>query len=729
MRQIFMPPVFADPEITRRAAVFRQIVFAELVIVSVITFAAAISEPASRLWFFSVIAFDILFAATGLALCRRGWVDQASAIVIAVSIVLTFVRAPWIGGIHSPALMLLGPFTLMAGILLGKRGGYIAGTVCAALCLGLLAAEEFGVLPAQTIFYGPGTYFFLLMLNIAFVFFLLDVSSRSLQAAFARANRELAQRRLAEQHLGIALDAGQIGIWQGDLKAQQFLTVDERTSLITGLPKDKDGAVRFDAWMNAILSQDRPGFASVIAALNKGTHRAKSEFRILSPDGQIRHLEVTAAPLNDNERQSVLHIGTVIDVTDKKTAMDEREQLVRVLQERVKELRVLHLAGKLLHNRPFEPQVLNELVALLPQGWTYPESCEARITYRDHVASTPGWREKAWRQSARFETSGGTGTVEIVYLHEWQMSNEGPFSAEERLLLTSIVEMLVTYIEIDLRAKEQKLLEHRLRESQKMEAMGKVAGGITHDFNNLLSVILGFANLLHDDLPEGSEQRHFAGRISAACHRGAELVDQIFSFASSGNRERDRIGLIAFLNENEPLVAKMLAKNTSMSVTCPEREIHVRANSVQLSQLITNICKNAGESYGGRPGIVTVALSMPSECEIGKIAVRSHDDHSLLIGVPVPSQAYGCIRVSDNGVGISPDLLKKIFDPFFSTKGKKGSGLGLSIVERVIASQDGFCLIETGVGQGTIFSVYLPRDEIGDEISDEIDCKIDAANG
>lgn len=716
MRQIFTPPVFADPDLTRRAAVFYQMVFAEFAIVCVIAFIAAFTEPASRLWFFSVVAVDILFAVSTLALCRRGWVDPASWILVAINVIMTIARAPWIGGIHSPALMLLGSHTLMAGILLGKRNGYLVGTVCAGLCLGLLAAEEFGMLPAQAVFYGPGTYFFLLMLNMGFVFFLLDISSRSLQAAFRRANSELTQRRQAEQHLGIALDAGQIGIWEGDLKAQQFLTVDERTSLITGLPRGQDGAVSFDALMNAILFQDRPSFAALIGALNKGLQRAKSEFRILRPDGEIRHLEVTAAPLNDHGRQSVLHIGTVINVTDKKTAVDEREQLVRVLQERVKELRVLHLAGVLLHNRPYEPKVLDELVALLPQGWTYPESCEARITYRDHVATTPGWRETAWRQSARFETSGGTGTVEVVYLHEWQVSNEGPFSAEERLLLTSIVEMLVTYIEIDLRAKEQKLLEQRLRESQKMEAMGKLAGGITHDFNNLLSAILGFANLLHDDLPEGSEQRRFAGRIRAASHRGAELVGQIFSFASSGNQQRERIGLIAFLNENESLVAKMLAENTGIAFSRPDREIHVSANSAQLSQLITNICKNAGESYGDQPGIVKIAVSVPSECEIASIAERRHTDHSLLIGVPVPLQAYGCIRISDNGSGISPDLLNKIFDPFFSTKGKKGSGLGLSIVERIIASQDGFCLIETGVGRGTTFSVYLPKDEIRDEI-------------
>ena len=646
-----------------------------------------------------------------LAACRRGRVDLASWIVIAVSIALTTVRAPWIGGIHSPALMLYSAFTLIAGTLLGKHNGYLVGAICALLALALLLTEKLGMLPVQTVFYGPVTYFLLLLLNIGFVFFLLDASTRSLQAAFERASHELAQRQKAEQHFGIALDAGAIGIWEGNLNARQIFMADERASRITGLSRNADGTITFDALMNAILAPDRPKLAAAIGALNAGLPRAKSGFRILRPDGQIRYLEVTAAPLNDHERRSVLHIGTVVDITDKKTAEDERDQLVRVLQERVKELRVLHLAGKLLHNRVFEPKVLDELVALLPQGWTYPENCEARITYRDHVAATPGWRETAWRQSARFETSGGAGMIEVVYLHEWQMSDQGPFSAEEQLLLTAIVEMLVTYIEIDQRDKQQKLLEQRLRDSQKMEAMGKLAGGIAHDFNNLLSAILGFAHLLRGDLAEGSEQHHFAVRIAAACQRGRDMVEQILSFASSGTQKLETIGLVAFLKETEPLVAKMLAANTSISIALPEKEILVRANSAQLSQLVTNICKNASEAYGDGPGIVDVTLAAPDADEIGRIADRSHTDRTRLIGVPMPSQAYGCIRVRDHGSGIAPDLLQKIFDPFFTTKGKRGSGLGLSIVQRIIDSLGGFCQIETGVGQGTTLSVYLPLAE------------------
>ena len=716
MRRFLMPPVFADPEMTRRAVVLYQIVFSEMAIVTAILLGAAFTDPNSHLWFVSVALFDILLTVVVLAICRSGRIGLASWVLIACSIALTTARAPWIGGVRSPALMLYGGFTLVAGILLGKRAGYLVGSICLALCLGMLLAGEFSLLPAQTIFYGSGTYFWLLLLNMGFVFFLMDLSNRSLQAAFRQASSELAQRRKAEQHLDIALDAGEIGIWEGDPKAQQCITVDERITRITGLARNEKGAIGFDAFREIIVSPDWTEIAAAIAALDGRRRHAKAELRIRRPDGEVRCLEITATPLKDSGPQSVRYIGTLVDVTDKKTAADEREQLVQMLQERVKELRVLYLAGQLLRDRAFEPQILDELAALLPQGWTHAENCEARITYGDHVAATPGWRETQWRQAARFETSGGAGLVEIVYLKEFPAAGDagrGPFTVEEGLLLASIVEMLTTYIEIAQRDRRQRLLEQRLRESQKLEAMGKLAGGIAHDITNLLTGIMGYAHLLLGDLPEDSEQHHFARRINAACHRGREIVDQILTFASSGSHALASIGLVAFLKENEPLVGKMLASNTLMSMILPEEEIFVRSNSAQLVQLLINICKNAGDSYNDRPGIVEVLVRAPDTGEVARIADGALKDASRLIGVPMPSQAYGVIRIRDAGSGIAPDVLQRMFDPFFSTKGKRGTGLGLSIVQRIIDSQSGFCLIETAVGVGTTFSIYLLRAEVG----------------
>jgi signal transduction histidine kinase len=153
----------------------------------------------------------------------------------------------------------------------------------------------------------------------------------------------------------------------------------------------------------------------------------------------------------------------------------------------------------------------------------------------------------------------------------------------------------------------------------------------------------------------------------------------------------------------------MLAANTLISMVVPQEEIFVRTNSAQLVQLLINICKNAGDSYNDRPGIVEVLVRMPDAGEIARIADGAYYGHGRLIGVPMSSQAYGCIRIRDAGSGIAPDVLHRMFDPFFSTKGKRGTGLGLSIVQRIIDSQSGFCLIETAVGKGTTFSIYLLR--------------------
>ena len=122
--------------------------------------------------------------------------------------------------------------------------------------------------------------------------------------------------------------------------------------------------------------------------------------------------------------------------------------LVHDLGERVKELRLVHAVARLLQSdRPFNLDLLTELVALLPPAWQYPECCEARIAYGGIEATTRGWRESAWKQSASFATASGDGIIEVVYLVEKPPEAEGPFLAEERTLIESLAEMLEAYLE------------------------------------------------------------------------------------------------------------------------------------------------------------------------------------------------------------------------------------------------------------------------------------------
>jgi len=226
-----------------------------------------------------------------------------------------------------------------------------------------------------------------------------------------------------------------------------------------GLPPTPDRVIRYEDWANQVHPDDLPQQEAALKQLAAGQERRQNrhsvvherrlrEFRILRPDGTLGYVQSAAATVIDNQGQPVRLVGMNLDVTEQKQAEREREKLVHDLGERVKELRLVHAVARLLQSdRPFNLDLLTELVALMPPAWQYPECCEARIAYGGIDATTSGWRESAWKQSASFATASGDGIIEVVYLVEKPPEAEGPFLAEERTLIESLTEMLEAYLD------------------------------------------------------------------------------------------------------------------------------------------------------------------------------------------------------------------------------------------------------------------------------------------
>ena len=258
-------------------------------------------------------------------------------------------------------------------------------------------------------------------------------------------------------------------------------------------------------------------------------------------------------------------------------------------------------------------------------------------------------------------------------------------------------------IERKLGEVQRRSLETQLLQAQKKEALGTLASGIAHDFNNLLGAILGFSGFLRDDAVPGSQSRFFAERIAAACGRGKDIVTQIVTFARTGAQPQTAIELCDLLRECRDLLAA--PAGVTVNFSSPPREIHVRGNAGQILRLVTNLCMNAAESFEGRPGRIVVQLDLPGQSESEAAAAP----HRHSIGRIEAGQAYARIKVSDNGGGIAPAILERIFDPFFTTKGRqRGTGLGLSVVQGIVESHDGFCLVESEPAKGTSFAVFFP---------------------
>lgn len=259
-------------------------------------------------------------------------------------------------------------------------------------------------------------------------------------------------------------------------------------------------------------------------------------------------------------------------------------------------------------------------------------------------------------------------------------------------------EELVREIEAHKKAEEEKrTLEHQLRQAQKMEAIGTLAGGIAHDFNNILSPIIGYSEMIIDDLPSSSPVRTKVEQILMAAVRAKELVRHILTFSRQTEQELMPLELHPIIKESLTLLRASIPSTVEIrqkiDKTCPP----VLADPTQIHQIIMNLCTNAYHAMRENGGVLAVEMS--------QITLDAADCMALNIN---PGR-YVKISVSDTGCGIPKNILDRVFDPYFTTKAPgEGTGLGLSVVLGIVKSYKGEIKIYSEAGKGTTVNVYLP---------------------
>lgn len=247
---------------------------------------------------------------------------------------------------------------------------------------------------------------------------------------------------------------------------------------------------------------------------------------------------------------------------------------------------------------------------------------------------------------------------------------------------------------------EQRLLEERLRHSQKMETVGRLAGGIAHDFNNLLLAIQGYAALLHEHVADRPEGLEALGEIEAAAHRAEVLTRRLLAF---GRRQVLQPRVLHFrdvIQDLRPLLQRMLGERVELVVDLADDLGAVRADRAQLEQVLEHLTANARDAMPDG-GLLTIAAR---NVELRETYLAFHDG-------PPPGK-YLEITVADTGVGMSDEVKAHLFEPFFTTKSQgEGVGLGLSSVYGVIKQSGGEIQVHSTVGEGTTFRMLLPRAE------------------
>jgi len=286
-----------------------------------------------------------------------------------------------------------------------------------------------------------------------------------------------------------------------------------------------------------------------------------------------------------------------------------------------------------------------------------------------------------------------------------------------RLPAGGLIARLTDVTDRNLVQAEKTKLENRLRQVAKMEAIGQLAGGIAHDFSNILSAIMGFARFLEEDLPAGSQEQGFARRILAASERGKRLVDQVLDFAMAKTASQDQVELGTVIRQCEEHLLPALPAGVKLIVESGSETACVTGSAIQLSQIIINLCMNAQDAIGSKGGEIRVHLS---HADAGEIQAAIAGAPGFWTGEIDPERRYACIRVCDTGHGIAAEHLPRIFEPFFTTKGRqRGTGLGLAVVHGAVAAHQGVIQVCSESGAGTTMSIYLPLSEAGSRRSAE----------
>jgi two-component system, cell cycle sensor histidine kinase and response regulator CckA len=253
---------------------------------------------------------------------------------------------------------------------------------------------------------------------------------------------------------------------------------------------------------------------------------------------------------------------------------------------------------------------------------------------------------------------------------------------------------------------DRRQLEEQLRQAQKMDAVGRLAGGVAHDFNNLLMVINGYTEVLLEELDKDGPLHDKVHSIQQAADRAATLTRQLLAFSRKQLLELKVVDVNKVVGDMERLLRPLIGENIELVTRLSTQTGHTRADSSQLEQVIMNLVVNAKDAM----------------LEGGKLTLQSAD---VTVG-PNFSQhrfiqpgRYAVISVSDTGHGMDKETQTRIFEPFFTTKEKgKGTGLGLSTVYGIVKQSNGYVFAQSEIGAGTTFYVYLPRvEDAAEEIS------------
>ncbi|MCC5810415.1 MAG: PAS domain S-box protein [Ectothiorhodospiraceae bacterium] len=514
----------------------------------------------------------------------------------------------------------------------------------------------------------------------------LSVSAYPSDEGLAIYFRDITERRrarealqISEERMKLAARATTDAIWDWN-PDNDTLWWNEGIQILFGYGPDElepDST----SWANRLHPEDRDrAVASVLSAIKGGTDEWVEEYRFRRKDGSYAHVVDKGQIVRGPDGRTIRMVGGMADITERKQYESRLAQQAALLDKARDAIIVLGVDQRIHYWNTGAERLY---------GWSRQEAVGRPL------------RDLLHERSTGFVTA----FSEVLEQGEWygeiaQRTREGNTVMVEGhwTLVTDAAGEPDAVLVINTDISRRLALESQLRQSQRLESVGQLTGGVAHDFNNLLTVILGNADMLVEELPEGSLQQRLAGLMRDAAQRGAELTNRLLAFARRQALEPRAVNVNSLLTDLDGLLRRTLDESIRMETVCAPELSKAFVDPAQLEAALLNLALNARDAMpgGGRLTIET------DEVELAQDYTSQHAD--------VSPGRYVLVAVSDTGIGMQPDLLARAFDPFFTTKDKgRGSGLGLSMVYGFVKQSRGHVKIYSEPGVGTTVKLYLPR--------------------
>jgi two-component system cell cycle sensor histidine kinase/response regulator CckA len=440
-------------------------------------------------------------------------------------------------------------------------------------------------------------------------------------------------------------------------------------------------------FVRCLHPEDRERVLAEHARSHASGEPLRTEYRLVAKDGRVVWLQDEAVVVRDEEGRPLFLQGYLMDITRRKAseqALAERENLLQTIIETEPEcVKLVAPDGRLLQmNRAglemIEADSLEQVAGTVVGEVIAPEHRKAFDDLTAHVIA-------GGRGSLEFEVVGLKGTRRRMETHAVPLHG-----ADGEILGALSITRDVT---------ERTRLEEKLRQSQKMEAVGRLAGGVAHDFNNLLTGIIGYADLLRAGLPPESELQADAEEVRKAADRAAALTRQLLAFSRRQVLQPQILSLNEAVREMERMLRRLIGEDVELVTdTAPDLGA-VEADPGQIEQVIANLVVNARDAMpdGGRLVLRTANVGVNGQ---------PRTEPQMRPG------AYVLLSVSDTGTGMDTETQSRMFEPFFTTKDVgKGTGLGLATVYGIVKQSGGYIWVTSSPGAGTTFDIFLPRAE------------------